>query len=254
MKDEPSVHSPGSVYLIYLDDSRDERLGVLSALAIPADKWKEAFQSLRDFRRGIRRTDRIRVYKELHAWKFVSGRGRICEPGHFVPKGRRCQIFKDALALAAKLPGCRLFNATFPHGKDITALDRLLTRINNTMKAWGSHAILIIDSGKELEYTRLARRTHVFNPIPSQFGHWAETGGPYKNIPIERILEDPFFKDSRRSYFIQLADFCAYALLRRERPVDSKTKYGMDKAFDLLSAILVREATKRDPEGIIRVE
>ena len=60
---------------------------------------------------------------------------------------------------------------------------------------------------------------------------------------IDRILEDPFFKQSDQSYFIQLSDFCAYALLRQERPVESKTRYGLDQAFNLLEPI---------SEGIIR--
>jgi hypothetical protein len=92
----------------------------------------------------------------------------------------------------------------------------------------------------------------VYNPIPSAFGTWLDTGQSYKNIPLTRIIEDPFFKDSEQSYFIQLADFCAYALLRRERPVPSKSRYGLDKAFDLLKPILVTEATRKDPDGIIR--
>lgn len=83
-----------------------------------------------------------------------------------------------------------------------------------------------------------------YNPIPSKYGLWLDTGEAYKNIPIDRILEDPLFKDSEQSYFIQLVDFCAYALLRRERPIHSKTKYGLDKAFDILSPILVRGLTK----------
>ncbi|MFQ5865179.1 MAG: DUF3800 domain-containing protein [bacterium] len=36
------------------------------------------------------------------------------------------------------------------------------------------------------------------------------------------MLEGPFFKKSERFYFIQLTDFCAYSLLRRERPILSK--------------------------------
>lgn len=240
------------MHLIYIDDSRDPRLGVFSALAVPADSWKDVFLALRDFRRRIKRDDGILVHKELHAWEFVSGRGRIAN--RVVPKGRRCQIFRDILTMAGGLPGCRLFNATFPHKADTKAFEWLLNRINRTMQAWDSHCILIIDEGKEPEYTRLARKMHVFNPIPSQFGHWAETGKPHKNIPIDRILEDPFFKDSRMSYFIQLADFCAYALLRRELPVESKNKYGINKGFAQLSPILVREASRYDPEGIIRVQ
>ena len=124
--------------------------------------------------------------------------------------------------------------------------------INRSMDEWGSRAILICDEGDELLYTKIARKMHIYNPIPSRYGTWEETGSDWKNIPIDRILEDPFFKNSERSYFIQLVDFCAYALLRRENPVASKSKYGLDKAFELLRSILVLEANPRDSEGIIR--
>ena len=154
--------------------------------------------------------------------------------------------------MVARLPGVRLFNACFPHKQDERAFERLLNRIERTLQASDSHAILISDKGKEAAYTRLARRMQVYNPIPSAYGTWLDTGQSYKNIPITRIIEDPFFKDSAQSYFIQLVDFCAYALLRRERPVASKTRYGLDKAFDLLKPILATEATRKDPDGIIR--
>jgi hypothetical protein len=120
------------------------------------------------------------------------------------------------------------------------------------MQEKDSHALLIMDEGKESEYTRLRRRMGVFNPIPSKFGVWRDTGTKTKNIPIDRIVEDPFFKKSDQSYFIQLVDFAAYALLRREHPIPSKSKYGLHEAFNVLKQILVQEASPRDPEGIIR--
>jgi uncharacterized protein DUF3800 len=131
------------------------------------------------------------------------------------------------------------------------AFERLLNRINRTMQAWGSHALLICDEGKEAECTRLVRRMGVFNPIPSAYGVWRDSGSMTRNIPIEHIVEDPFFKPSDRSYFIQMADFCAYALLRREHPIPSKTRYGLDKAFNILAPICVTAANRRDPLGII---
>jgi hypothetical protein len=238
------------MHLVYIDDSRDEELCVFSALAIPADQWQQAFAQVRQFRRDLRKSDGIYVYKELHAWEFVSGRGRISD--QTVTKGRRCQIFKEALQMVASLPGARLFNAVFNSKQDMLAFERLLNRINRTMTEWDSHAILVCDTGKESAYTRLSRRMHVYNPIPSRTGFWEDTQSATKNIPIDRIIEDPFFKRSEQSYFMQLVDFCAYALLRRERPVPSKTRYGLDKAFSLLAGILVHEASSRDPEGIIR--
>lgn len=238
------------MHLVYIDDSQDEQLCIFSALAIPAEQWQEAFAQVRQFRRHLKQSDGIYVYKELHAWEFVSGRGQIAD--RVVPKGRRCQLFKEALQTVAGLPGVRLFNAVFPTKQDERAFERLLNRINRTMMNWDSRAILICDTGKESAYTRLCRKMHVYNPIPSKQSTWQDTGTVTKNIPIERIIEDPFFKRSDQSYFIQLVDFCAYALLRRERPIPSKTKYGLDRAFELLTPILVLEASTRDPDGIIR--
>jgi len=238
------------MYLIYIDDSRDEELCVFSALAVPSDEWRKAFLEVRQLRRGLKETDGIRVRAELHAWKFVSGRGDIAD--RVVAKGRRCVLFREVLTAVTQLTGVRLFNAVFPANDEMRAFEWLLNRINRTMGTWDSRTILICDAGKETTYTRLTRRMGVFNPIPSRYGFWAETGARTKNIPIARILEDPFFKPSERSYFIQLVDFCAYALLRRERPVPSKTKYGLDKAFAVLSPILVLEASTYDREGIIR--
>ncbi len=238
------------MHIIYIDDSGDQNSHIFSALAIPATTWHRAFEQVRAFRRNLAKSDGIFVYREFHAWEFVSGRGRIAD--QIVTKSRRCQIFKEALQLVASLPGAALFNTHFPVAEDELAFERLLNRINRTMQAWDSQAILVCDQGKEANYIRLCRRMAVYNPIPSQFGVWNDTGQTNKNVPIDRIIEDPFFKDSRRSYMIQLADFCAYALLRREHPLPSKTKYGLEQAFDLLSPVLVRAANRKDPDGIIR--
>lgn len=238
------------MHLIYVDDSRDEKLCVFSALAISIDQWRAAFQHVKEWRRALKKSYGIFVYKEFHAWKFVSGRGR---PGdRIVAKGDRAAIFREGIRRIAALPGARLFNAVFPKKQEIWAFERLLNRINRTLQSWGSHAILFIDEGKETVYTRLVRKMGVFNPIPSQFREWLDTGLTYKNIPIDRIVEDPVFKKSEQSYCIQLVDFAAYALLRRERPIPSKRRYGIDNAFADLSPILVLEARPRDPEGIIR--
>jgi hypothetical protein len=101
------------------------------------------------------------------------------------------------------LPDAQLFNAVGAAKDDEQAFEWLLNRINRTMHSWETGAILICDQGKELAYRRLRRRMGVHNPIPSMFGFWAESGGLTKNIPLDRVVEDLVFKDSRQSYFIQ---------------------------------------------------
>jgi hypothetical protein len=236
------------MHIVYIDDSYDPPTYTFSALAIPAESWREVFDAIINWRRSINNSDGIYVRKELHATEFTAGRGDISP--RIITKWRRCEIYKEALSLIAGLD-VRLFNSCLPYRQE-WAFERLLNRINRTMESWNSHALLICDQGNETEFTQMVRRMGVFNPIPSRYGVWLDTGNMSRNIPISRILEDPIFKVSAKSYLVQMADFCAYALLQKERPLPSKKKYGLHKAFLRLQPICVLAANPRDPMGIIR--
>jgi hypothetical protein len=240
------------MHVVYIDESSDPSAGVttISALMIPAEHWAEGFAQIRRFRLDLKQTDGVYVQKELHAWKLVSGRGAIATG--IVTKSRRCEIFKEHLTLIARLPGVRVFNAVFPTDGVERAMERLLNRFNTCASGQDSHFLVVCDQGKDALYTRLARRMRVYNPIPSRYGAWDDDRSSTKSIPLSRMIEDPFFKDSKQSYFIQLADMCCYALLRREFPVPSRSRYGVDTAFGLLGPALCREASGKDPEGILR--
>jgi Protein of unknown function (DUF3800) len=241
------------MYLVYLDDSRDEKIAVATALLIPADRWNDVFKVVRQWRRDLKRSDGIYVYKELHATEFVAGRGRIAPK--VVSKHRRSQIFGEALDVVATLPGVALFNAIANNDEEDLAYERILNRINRTLQpdVWNSYAMLLWDEGKNAEHRKLTRRMRVTNPIPSKYGEWPQ-GTFTKNIPLDRIIEDPLFKDSAQSYFIQLVDFCAYALLRREHPLASKSQYGIDKAFARLKPVCFKNANYKDPDGVVRAK
>ena len=49
------------MHLVYIDDSRDEALCVCTALAIPAEERRRAFQQVRQFRQELKRRDGIYV-------------------------------------------------------------------------------------------------------------------------------------------------------------------------------------------------
>jgi hypothetical protein len=239
------------MHIVYLDDSRDATFCIVTALIIPEASWKQVFDQMKVYRSNLKRTEGLFTRKEWHATDFVSGRGRIAD--RTIPKGRRCHIFSDSLRLLGgmKPMGISLINACLPRKEDLRAYERTLNRINVAMREESSRALLIWDTGKEGEHRRLARKMAVFNMIPSKFGEWSP-GQPTKNIPLDRIIEDPVFKDSADSYFLQWVDFCAFALLRRESPLASRSKYGLDTAFASLAPLLNIDASDSDPEGIIR--
>ena len=83
------------MFLVYIDDSGDERVRCFSALVVHETKWREIQQTIRAQRREMKRSDGILIAKELHATEFVSGRGRLGPSD--VHKGRRCELFNQTL-------------------------------------------------------------------------------------------------------------------------------------------------------------
>jgi hypothetical protein len=237
------------MHFIYIDDSGDEKIRCFSALVIHESAWKATQAAIKQHRRALKVSDGMLITKELHATDFVAGRGRVGPQVVF--KGRRCEIFRDTLTLLAGLPNVHLFNAISARQNERLLFERMVNRINRTMAEWKSNALIFNDEGKD--YTALIRRMAVYNPIRSQYGRWPD-GNEFKNIPTDRILEDIVFRKSHKSDFIQMADFCAYALFRSEYPIPSKAKYGLDSAFDLLHPICIKSAFRNDPKhlGVIR--
>jgi Protein of unknown function (DUF3800) len=236
------------MHFVYVDDSKDETLSCFSALAIPEEGWRDALDHLVGMRQQMQASDGVYVRHEIHATDFVAGRGRLAP--RFVPVGARVRLFNYILSCVVLLPGAQLFNAAFPRHQEERAFERLLNRINVNMSKSGSRAVIFSDEGKS--YDAMLRRMRHFNYIPSMFGAW-HGGGTTRNVKIDRILEDIVYRKSERSMFVQMADCCAYALLRRENPIQSKAKRGLHESFYILEPILVKRANTRDPAfGIIR--
>jgi hypothetical protein len=233
-----------------MDDSRNDSTCVFTALMVPGKQWHASLDAVMAFRRELRADYGIYTRKELHAHKFVNGRGRIAD--RTVTKSQRFGVFETTLRMMTELPGARLINAVYHRKAHRHAYSGILNRVNRTMERHKSYAVLVCDKGNEAEYTRLARKMSRYNPIPSDRGNWQESGKPWKNIPLARVVEDPVFKDSEASLFIQLVDFAAYALLNRECPLPSKTRFGLHKSFFILEPMLLKQASRFDDYGIVR--
>lgn len=244
------------MHLIYIDESKDNltrpHKAIYSGLCIEASVWRSVHEHIREYREHLRATRGIFLKTELHASPFLRGKGRIADHPITIPE--RAEIFVETINFIADMGGnpdkvC-LFNSV--NTNEEWAFERLLNRFNRTMERLNSEAILIFDEGEEVRFRRRIRRMQVYNPIPSRTGSWKGTGMPYKNIVLNRIIEDPFFKQSHESNIIQLVDFCAYSLLRQESPWPSSTALGIDRTFNLLEPICIKAASPRDPMGVIR--
>ena len=237
------------MHICYMDDSGEDDVRAFSMLTVPIDQWKTCFNGIKDYRKQLRASDGIFVKKELHATKFLSGRGYWSDRP--LALERRVEIYRECLVHIARLPGVRLFSGIGARKFEERILERILNRLNRALQEWGSYAVCVSDEGKD--YARLTWRMGAFNPIPSKYGGWRE--GLTKNIPPERLIDDFFYRRSQESFFIQVVDFCVYGLLRSEKPLASKNALGVHQCYDLLEPICQKQCTANDPRGlgIIRV-
>jgi Protein of unknown function (DUF3800) len=277
-----------TTWIFYTDESYDDQYFCLSAIGIKDRHWTESFKLVRAHREQLKQEHGILLSKEIHAHKFSSGRGRPSD--RELSKHARSRIFNGCLRLVSSLPEVLIFNICLKQegrmDAQMVAWDRLMNRVERTMRefdsqeskvrnaliqsinsklepeqaekiairlnAWRARAIIFADQGRELDIEKAIRRMRRHNYVSSSFGAWGD-GSQAKNIPLERIIEDPIFKKSDRSYFIQLVDCVAFSLLRREAPTEKLMKYGYHKMFeDALGNVCFKKASPRDPLGIVR--
>lgn len=251
--------------LVYLDESGDviyteskgTRHFALSAFIVPEESWNETFNVLKKFRKYLLENYNIPLYKELHARDFLNGRGRPSKD-QIIRKFDRVEItrmFFQRLAHHLSELNIYVINVCVPNKSGVnsydTAVDRILNRIQRTLKMKKRQAVLIFDEGKEQLVKRLYRKMRVYNPVPSQFGAW-EDGSASKSILTDRIIADPFFRSSKDDYFIQTVDFIAFTLLKSfEPPTPHVEKYQINKLFTILEPILFKQASKYNKLGIV---
>jgi hypothetical protein len=244
--------------IAYIDESYDDEIFVMSALIVPMAQWRATFEEIKAHRQRLKAVYGIFTSKELHGLEFVSGRGRISD--RMIPKGLRAQLFRETMDMLAALPHVHVISGAWPmdgagkkeiHAK---AFSRIAERLQRRAVASDSHIMRMVDEGKDVELRKVARRSAIYNMVGSRYGAW-EDGSPAKNIPNDRLIEDPIFRSSARSYFLQLADFVAYALLKSEStPTPLVIRYRLDECYERLKPILVMKASAQDPRklGIVR--
>ena len=249
--------------LYYIDESEGPTCYIRSALGVDAERWNDLFADIQEWRRELREGYGIPPNRELHACDLLAGRGLLARNGdsnESLTPSQRADVFRDGLRrienAASNIGGVEVINVCLrkPDVKayEQVSLDRLLNRINASVKAAGRHAFLIFDEGKEHMITRAYRRLRIFNPVPSRFERWEE-GERTRNIPVENVIGGPAFRSSDSDHLLQMADLIAHALLKQEEePVPKVEHLGIGDAFSILEKALNRKASLRDPQGVVR--
>lgn len=248
------------MHLMYVDESGDPGFNtyaskhyILSALVISQNDWFTFLSKLRDFRKSLKDRYRFNQREEIHASELI--RINKIKSYRKLSKSVRISILKEycdqipIIFSTAKVINVALVKNDFDPGTDIQliAWRRLIERFDTYLKKTSQDkGIIVSDDTDAIKLMHLLRKMRVYNPIASHFST------PYYNAPADSIIEDIFSRSSNHSYLIQTVDVIAHLLYRKEFPKGSLRKYNLELQFDKLEPVLLKEASSKDPLGIVR--
>ena len=252
------------MYLMYVDESGDSgmassptRYFVLSGLVFHELRWRPYLDQLVEFRRRMQRTFNLRLREEIHAARMINHPGDLQR----IKRNERLTILRFFADEIATMSEINIINVVVdkqgkPPNYDVfgTAWKALLQRFENTITARNfpgpknpDERGMLFPDDTTPRLSRLLRQMRRYNPIP----HHPVYGTGYRFLNITNIIEDPNFRNSQDSYFIQAADLAAYLLYQHIAPNAYMRKGGGHNYFNRLEPVLCRVASRNDPQGIV---
>jgi len=256
------------MYMIYVDESGDDGLRpggtdffVISGVIIHESYWNEIFQRFLDLRRNLSRNFAIPQRIAFHATDIVNGHGDFHHSRYGLHPHERFEIYRQIIEFLAQLQEIRVLNVVtrkrlitrpdtpvfeWSWEKFIQRLQTFLERGGSGLGVDNDYGFLITDRTHDDQLRRLMRKLRAFNYVPSMI-----PGSPRRKLLVTKMLDDPTPRDSRQSYWVQMADLIAYALARKVFPRPSLRPYQFETYFDILDPILLKEASHYDPQGVV---
>lgn len=257
--------------IAYYDESGDDGFPtysspffVLSALYLHYLNWRSTYETILNFRRDLKTSFGLPIRLELHTKHFVLNKHPYRDFN--IADADRLTIIDLFCDLIASLE-VKIINVVIlkPRIKrqDYQVLDTALKysvqRIENDLNPAlnpSERFMIITDTGRVGKMRNTCRRIQRINFIPSKF-----SPSLYRR-EITSLIEDPLPKDSKESYFIQLADLVSYVIYLHTISTINLANYP-NRLSSLVSSSKVAQwmdrlkpafnlnASSKDPFGIV---
>lgn len=251
------------MYLMYVDESGDTSKYIegtsqnsphfiLSGIIINQNDWSTQLERIKLLRKSIKDSYGLLLKDEIHSSELI--RVNKTESYKKIKKSDRIKILEIySKEISNIFNNAKIINICFnkTEFEDTIAIQnlawsRIIQRYNNYLtKSVNDKGIIITDDTETALLRNLLRKMRIYNPTPSHYS------GTY-NAPTTNIIEDPFSRDSKNSYFIQTADVIAHCLYRKEYPKGSLKKYNVHNYFYNFESLLLKEASFKDDYGVVR--
>ena len=252
---------------MYVDESGDSgmvnsptRYFALTGLVVHELRWRESLNSLIAFRQRMKGAFGLKLREEIHAAAFINAPGDVVR----IKRNNRLTVLRMFADELGAMRDLNLINVIVDkQGKSVgydvfgVAWKALLQRFENTILYRNfpgpsnpdERGMVMPDFTDNKKLTQLVRQMRRFNPVPN-----AVVRGPgYRNLMLVRLIEDPSFRDSKDSYFVQACDLAAWLLYQSVQPSAYMRKNSGQNYWKRLHPILCLKASPRDPDGVVRI-
>lgn len=206
------------MYISYFDETGDDgypnyssNIFTLTAFYLHHQNWKTLYELIHGFRKQLKKDFNFPIKLEMHTKKFILNKNPYRD--FSFSDADRLQImdlFSNMIvALDGKIVNVAIVKDNIKN-TDYKVLDNALTylvqRIENDLTGADptNRFMIISDPGRIGKMKKTTRRIQRINFIPSKMHP-----GSYRK-EIKTLIEDPLEKDSKESYFIQIADFVSF--------------------------------------------
>ncbi len=229
------------------------RYFVLSGLVTHEAYWQEGFRRLVMFRRNLKQNYGLPLGEEIHAGESLR------KPG-LIKRNEWIAIFRAFARELATMTELRIINVVVDkQGKDASYMifdkawaalaqrfDQVIAVGGFPISSNGDKGMIFSDETDWLRVTRLLRYARLHHVL----------AGPYHPNAVNQrgslanLIEDPSFRDSVQSYYVQAADVASFLLYQRLVPNKHMRQKGRRYNFYELNPILCRVAAQDDADGI----
>ena len=249
------------MYFCYVDESGDcglydalkpDKTGspyfILAGLVVHSSKWKLSLGILKAFRKQLARESYLPYDIEFHCAEMIDPHKVREYTAISVPD--RWKLIERYAETIGQYSAFAIITVVIDKKKSIidpvnyltTAVTKLYQAFDEFLKNEKENGILFFDRANE---------KHINTHVRKLLGTGA-SGETITDVRIGWVIEDPIFRVSTDSIFVQSADVIAYTVKESEFPQASRQKFQAHKIFTRKLKSICFKSQIADEDGIIR--
>lgn len=249
------------MYFCYVDESGDcgkydasipDKTGspyfILCGLIVDSSKWKIALGVLKSFRKQLARESYLPYDVEFHCAEMIDPHKIKEYSAISVPD--RWKLIERYAETIGQYSAFSIISVVIDKRKSrvdpasylTTAVTKLYQAFDEFLKNEKRYGLLFFDRANE---------KHINTHVRKLLGTGA-SGETVPDVRIGWVIEDPIFRVSSDSIFIQSADVIAYTLKEKDFPQTSRKKFQADRIFERKLEKVCFKSQFADEDGIIR--